>query len=112
MTIRLTGGAAAILIALLAVPALGQAPPAAPPAGASAPAPAGSDAARPSRRSRQKASGKPARQPSAGQLAARERQKKCAAEWKTAKADGKVEAGMKWPKFWSQCNTRLKAGAT
>ena len=35
---------------------------------------------------------------------------KCSAEWKQAKAGGKVEAGMKWPKFWSACNTRLKGG--
>ena len=48
--------------------------------------------------------------PSAGQLAARERQKKCGAEWKEAKAAGKVEKGMTWPKYWSACNKRLKAG--
>jgi len=47
--------------------------------------------------------------PSAGQLAARERQKKCAAEWKEAKAAGKLEKGMTWPKYWSACNKRLKA---
>ena len=46
--------------------------------------------------------------PSAGQVAMHERQKKCAAEWKQAKADGKLEKGMKWPKFWSACNKRLK----
>jgi Ni/Co efflux regulator RcnB len=46
--------------------------------------------------------------PTAGQLAARERMKKCAAEWKEAKAAGKVEKGMKWPKYWSACNKRLK----
>jgi Flp pilus assembly protein TadD len=46
---------------------------------------------------------------SAGQTAARQRQKQCGAEWKQAKADGKVEKGMKWPQYWSQCNTRLKA---
>src|SRR5512142_1975308 len=39
--------------------------------------------------------------PTPGQLAARERLKKCAAEWKEAKAAGKVEKGMKWPKYWS-----------
>jgi hypothetical protein len=44
---------------------------------------------------------------SPGQAAARERQKKCATEWKTAKASGKTE-GQTWPKFWSACNTRLK----
>jgi hypothetical protein len=48
--------------------------------------------------------------PSAGQLAARERQKKCGAEWKEAKTAGKVEKGMTWPKYWSACNKRLKAG--
>jgi hypothetical protein len=49
------------------------------------------------------------RQATAGQLAARERAKKCGAEWQEAKAAGKVESGMKWPKFWSACNKRLKA---
>ena len=48
--------------------------------------------------------------PTPGQLAARERQKKCGAEWKAAKAAGKVEKGMKWPQYWSACNKRLKAG--
>src|SRR5450759_2503596 len=46
--------------------------------------------------------------PSAGLVAARERQKKCGAEWKDAKAAGKIEKGMKWPKYWSACNKRLK----
>ena len=54
---------------------------------------------------------KTTKEPSAGQLAARERQKKCAAEWKEAKAGGKVEKGTTWPKYWSACNTRLKAAA-
>jgi hypothetical protein len=49
-------------------------------------------------------------QPSAGQLAMRERQKKCGAEWKEAKAAGKIEKGMKWPQYWSACNKRLKGG--
>jgi len=47
---------------------------------------------------------------SAGQQAMRQRQKKCGAEWKDAKAGGKVEKGMTWPKYWSACNKRLKAG--
>jgi len=51
------------------------------------------------------------RQPTAGQLAAQERQKKCAAEWTEAKAAGKVPQGTTWPKFWSACNARLKAQA-
>lgn len=55
---------------------------------------------------------KPARKMSPGLAAARERQKKCGAEWREAKAAGKVEKGMKWPKYWSACNKRLKeAGA-
>jgi hypothetical protein len=43
-----------------------------------------------------------------GQKAARERQKKCGAEWREAKKAGKVEKGMTWPKYWSRCNARLK----
>ena len=46
--------------------------------------------------------------PSGGQKAMRERQRKCGAEWKEAKAAGKVEKGMTWPKYWSACNKRLK----
>ena len=43
-------------------------------------------------------------------LAARlERERKCGAEWKEAKAAGKIEKGMTWPKYWSACNKRLKA---
>ena len=53
---------------------------------------------------------KPKKPPTAGQLAARVRQKKCGAEWKAAKAAGKVEKGMKWPQYWSACNKQLKAG--
>jgi hypothetical protein len=51
------------------------------------------------------------REPSIGQAAARERQRKCAAEWKQAKAGGKLADGMKWPGFWSRCNARLKGAA-
>jgi len=53
---------------------------------------------------------KPKKAPSAGVAAMRERQKKCGAEWRAAKAAGKVEKGMTWPKYWSACNKRLKAG--
>ncbi len=48
---------------------------------------------------------------SAGRRAVRERQKQCGAEWKEARAAGKVEKGMTWPKYWSACNTRLKGKA-
>lgn len=47
--------------------------------------------------------------PTPGQLAARERAKKCGAEWKAAKAGGTIEKGQKWPQYWSACNKRLKA---
>ena len=52
---------------------------------------------------------KPKKPPSPSQVALRERQKKCGAEWKEAKAAGKIEKGMKWPAFWSACNKRLKS---
>jgi hypothetical protein len=48
------------------------------------------------------------KEPTASQMAARERMSKCSAEWKEAKAGGKMEPGTKWPKFWSACNSRLK----
>jgi hypothetical protein len=53
---------------------------------------------------------KPKKEPTAAQLAARERMSKCSVEWKEAKAGGKIEAGTKWPQFWSACNKRLKGG--
>jgi hypothetical protein len=49
------------------------------------------------------------RPPTPGQLAARERAKKCGVEWKAAKKAGKIEKGMTWPKYWSACNKRLRA---
>jgi hypothetical protein len=63
------------------------------------------------RRSRKRSETRSKREPTASQMAARERQKKCAAEWKSAKAGGSVASGMKWPKFWSQCNARLKGNS-
>jgi Ni/Co efflux regulator RcnB len=48
------------------------------------------------------------KEPTAAQMAARERMTKCSAEWKETKAAGKMESGMKWPKFWSACNARMK----
>ena len=71
-----------------------------------APGVAAEDGAKPARSRKKPAAS--TKEPTAGQMAARERQRKCGAEWKEAKAGGKVAAGMKWPKFWSQCNTRLK----
>jgi hypothetical protein len=85
----------AALISMLAGPALTQAPqtPQAP-------------AAQPAKPVAAK------KQPGAGFKAARERQKKCGAEWKDAKAAGTVAKDMKWPKYWSECNKRLKAQGT
>jgi len=57
------------------------------------------------------AQAKPKKPLTPGQIAARERMHKCAAEWKEAKAAGKIEKGMTWPKFWSACNKRLKGAS-
>jgi hypothetical protein len=61
----------------------------------------------PAKRKSRKRDGASKREPSVNQMAARERQRKCAGEWKEAKAAGKTE-GLKWPKYWSRCNARLK----
>ena len=44
-----------------------------------------------------------------GQIAAHQRIKECAGEWRAAKTAGSLPNGAKWPQFWSSCNTRLKA---
>jgi hypothetical protein len=37
------------------------------------------------------------------------RQKQCGAEWKATKATLITQTpGLTWPKYWSQCNTRIK----
>lgn len=46
--------------------------------------------------------------PSAGQTAARERQKTCGAQWRALADAEKVSQGPKWPQYWSKCNKRLK----
>jgi len=43
-----------------------------------------------------------------GRKAAHDRQKQCGTEWKELRAGGKVEKHMTWPKFYSDCNKRLK----
>ena len=58
-----------------------------------------------------KKEGAAARSTSAATTAMRSRQKQCGTEWKAAKAAGTVDKGMKWPKYWSACNKRLKAAA-
>ena len=44
-----------------------------------------------------------------GQIAAHQRIKECAGEWRAAKTAGSLPNGAKWPQFWSSCNTRLKS---
>jgi len=44
-------------------------------------------------------------------MSGKERRTKCSAEWKEMKAAGKTSA-LKWPKFYSDCNKRLKAQGT
>ena len=51
----------------------------------------------------------PGAKPSGGRAAMVARLRACGAEWKTAKAEGNVPAGQKWPQFWSACNKRKKA---
>ncbi len=50
--------------------------------------------------------------PTEAQKAAQERQRKCAQEWKQAKAAKKVEKGMTWPKFNAACQKRLKSASS
>lgn len=64
-------------------------------------------AERPARRGR---SARTTREPTAGQMAARERQKKCGVEWREAKA-GNRTGGLKWPQYYSRCNARLKGNS-
>ena len=72
-----------------------SAPTTAAPAPAATPAPATTTA--------KPATGAPGRQA----MIARERA--CGAEWKADKAAGKIQAGMKWPQYWSACDKRKKA---
>ncbi|WP_395450853.1 hypothetical protein ACHMW7_14250 [Aminobacter sp. UC22_36] len=52
------------------------------------------------------ANGKPL---TAGEVAFRQRIHECSIEWQSEKQAGTLPAGAKWPQFWSQCNTKLKA---
>ncbi|MGN7125816.1 hypothetical protein [Methylorubrum thiocyanatum] len=49
-----------------------------------------------------------AKEPSVAQSAARERQKKCGAEWRALSATEKTAQGPKWPQYYSKCVKRLK----
>ena len=46
---------------------------------------------------------------STGRQAMIARERACGAEWKADKAAGKIQAGMKWPQYWSDCDKRKKA---
>ena len=83
MTVRIIGAAAAFVTLVFATSLSAQT--SAPAAGAAPGAsPAQSEEAKPARRSRgkTKAAKGPKKEPTVGQMAARERQRKCAAEWK------------------------------
>ncbi len=49
------------------------------------------------------------RTPTAGQQAFYAREKACGAEWKQRRAANQIAVGETWPKYLSECNTRLKA---
>jgi hypothetical protein len=100
MSLRLAGVAAALFAAFALTPASAQSRPT-----SDGRIVVAQDVESTPKRSRRAAKSK--KEPTAGQLAARERQKKCAAEWKVAKAANKT-GGQKWPQFWSKCNSRLK----
>jgi hypothetical protein len=105
---RISFAGAAFLALALATPASAEVAPRH--EGAIVLAQASPAAEEPAKRRRPKKERAAKREPSASQMAARERQRKCAAEWKEAKAAGKT-GGLKWPKYWSQCNTRLKGNS-
>jgi hypothetical protein len=50
-----------------------------------------------------------AEKPTGGRAAMIARERACGADWKAAKAEGKIPAGQKWPQYWSECNKRKKA---
>jgi hypothetical protein len=79
--------AVALAVPLLLTPALAQAAPAA---------------------SSSKENTKESKEPSVAQSAARERQKKCGAEWRALTAAEKTAQGPKWPQYYSKCVKRLK----
>jgi hypothetical protein len=44
-----------------------------------------------------------------GQMAAHARARACGAKWRGEKAAGTLQVGLKWPQYWSACNTEMKA---
>ena len=43
-----------------------------------------------------------------GRAAMIARERACGKEWRENKAAGKIEKGQTWPKYWSECNKRMK----
>jgi hypothetical protein len=83
-----------------------EAPAPAPAAEAPKPAPAPAPAAEAPKPAAPKAAA-PAKETKS---AVNARQKACGAEWKAQKAElKKKDPKISWPKFWSECNARLKA---
>lgn len=105
--------------ASLAEPAAAPAEAAKPAAEPAKPAEAAAPAPAPAAEAPKPAEAKPAEpakpveaaKPAADTKAATQsRQKKCAAEWKQKKAELlKADKKITWPKYWSECNKRLKA---
>ena len=50
----------------------------------------------------------PRREPGIRALAARERQRKCGAEWRALGRPEKEAQGPRWPQYYSKCVRRLK----
>ncbi len=50
----------------------------------------------------------PRREPGIRALAARERQRKCGAEWRALPPAEKAAQGPRWPQYYSRCVRRLK----
>ncbi|GJD60662.1 hypothetical protein [Methylobacterium frigidaeris] len=50
----------------------------------------------------------PRREPNLRSLAARERQRKCGAEWRALTPPDKAAQGPRWPQYYSKCVRRLK----
>lgn len=93
--------------AAFAVPALAQTT--TPPATTTKPAATTAPAKPPAASTGATSPAKPGAPPSAAETALHQRQAACGTEWRAAKAAGKIPAGQTWPKYWSACNTRLKA---
>lgn len=102
--------AASPTAAPVAAPAAAAAKPGAPATAKPASAPA-SPAAKPAADDDED-TGEGVREPTPGQLAARERMKACGAQWRSQKEAGKIPDGQTWPQYWSACNKRLKAAAS